>query len=154
MAEVLCFHREVAILRAAGSGASGVAIISYDDKPRAHPAFGRDREYQRHGTLSLLAGIDVPSGKVHLCVKNRHRSREFASFLKRRAASGVGVGRHPPGLSQREKLAGCLYVPAMERGRHAGGGQRLPPAQGPPAVTPVKGGTDSSSGQARHNPNP
>src|ERR1700737_3100727 len=32
--------------------------------------------------LSLLAGIDPPSGKVHALVKERHRSREFIEFLK------------------------------------------------------------------------
>ena len=108
MAEVLCVYREVAILRAnaqaseeaAGvAAASSVAIISYDEKPGlqavgntapdlapkpgTHESFARDHEYQRHGTLSLLAGIDLLTGKVHACVEDRHRSREFVSFLKR-----------------------------------------------------------------------
>ena len=30
-----------------------------------------------HGTISLLAGIDLVTGKVHALVKDRHRSREF-----------------------------------------------------------------------------
>ena len=34
------------------------------------------------GTLSLLAGIDLLTGKVHALVKDRHRSREFVEFLK------------------------------------------------------------------------
>ena len=34
------------------------------------------------GTLSLLAGIDLVSGKVHGLVADRHRSREFIVFLK------------------------------------------------------------------------
>ena len=33
-------------------------------------------------TLSLLAGIDLVTGKVHALVKDRHRSREFIEFLK------------------------------------------------------------------------
>src|SRR4051794_19073289 len=33
-------------------------------------------------TLSLLAGIDLLTGKVHALVKDRHRSREFIEFLK------------------------------------------------------------------------
>jgi hypothetical protein len=37
---------------------------------------------KRHGTLSLLAGIDLLSGKVHALVRDRHRSREFVEFLK------------------------------------------------------------------------
>src|SRR5258708_33088888 len=35
----------------------------------------------RH-TLSLLAGIDLLTGKVHALVRDRHRSREFIDFLK------------------------------------------------------------------------
>jgi transposase len=99
MAEVLCVYREVAVLRAAEAEASNVAIISYDEKPGiqaisntaadlppkpgVHRTFARDHEYKRHGTLSLLAGIDLLTGKVHACVEDRHRSREFVSFLKR-----------------------------------------------------------------------
>ena len=45
-------------------------------------SFARDHEYKRHGTVSLLAGIDLLSGKVHALVKDRHRSREFVEFLK------------------------------------------------------------------------
>ncbi len=99
MAEVLCVYREVAVLRAAETNASNVAIISYDEKPGiqaigntaadlppkpgVHASFARDHEYKRHGTLSLLAGIDLLTGKVHACVEERHRSREFVGFLKR-----------------------------------------------------------------------
>src|SRR5208283_3750435 len=39
-------------------------------------------EYKRHGTVSLLAGIDLLTGRVHALVKNRHRSREFVEFLQ------------------------------------------------------------------------
>src|SRR3954470_18834444 len=75
-----------------------VAIVSYDEKPGiqaiattapdlppkpgVHATFARDYEYKRHGTLSLLAGIDLLTGKVHALVKDRHRSREFIEFLK------------------------------------------------------------------------
>ena len=51
-------------------------------KPGEHEGFARDHEYKRHGTLSLLAGIDLLTGKVHARVEERHRSREFVSFLK------------------------------------------------------------------------
>jgi transposase len=99
MSDVLCVYREVAILRGSGAVDTNVAIISYDEKPgiqaigntaldlpakpRSYASFGRDHEYQRHGTLSLLAGIDLLTGKVHACIEDRHRSREFVSFLKR-----------------------------------------------------------------------
>ena len=48
------------------------------------PALRADHEYQRHGTLSLLAGIDLLTGRVHARFsRNRHRSREFIGFLKK-----------------------------------------------------------------------
>lgn len=99
MAEVLCVYREVAVLRASQTPGADVAIISYDEKPGiqaidntapdlppqpgSHPTFARDHEYKRHGTLSLLAGIDLLTGKVHAAIEDRHRSREFVGFLKR-----------------------------------------------------------------------
>ena len=101
MAEVLCVYREVKLLKeTAGSKkpSEAVAIISYDEKPGiqaiankgsdlppkpgAYPSFARDHEYKRHGTVSLLAGIDLITGQVHALVKDRHRSREFIEFLK------------------------------------------------------------------------
>src|SRR5215472_13681764 len=46
---------------------------------------GADRldasEYKRHGTVTLMAGIDLLTGHVHALVKDRHRSREFVEFL-------------------------------------------------------------------------
>jgi homeodomain-containing protein len=99
MADVLCVYREVAVLRDSSTGGSHVAIISYDEKPGiqaigntapdrppqpgSHDSFARDHEYQRHGTLSLLAGIDLLTAQVHACVEDRHRSREFVGFRKR-----------------------------------------------------------------------
>ncbi len=99
MAEVLCVYREVALLREAGSDKPDIAILSCDEKPGIqalattapdlppvpgkHQSFARDHEYVRHGTLSLLAGIDLVSGKVHALVAERHRSREFIAFLER-----------------------------------------------------------------------
>jgi transposase len=103
MAQVLCVYREVKILKetAAASkkkASDAVAIISYDEKPGiqaiattapdrppkpgGYATFARDHEYKRHGTVSLLAGIDLVTGKVHALVKDRHRSREFIEFLK------------------------------------------------------------------------
>lgn len=98
MAEVLCVYREVALLRETKGKKQMIAILSYDEKPGIqalgttgpdlppvpgkHQGFGRDHEYVRHGTLSLLAGIDLVSGKVHGRLEERHRSREFIAFLK------------------------------------------------------------------------
>ena len=51
-------------------------------EPHVHATFARDHECKRHRTVSLLAGIDLLTGKVHTLVRNRHRSREFIAFLK------------------------------------------------------------------------
>jgi transposase len=102
MAEVLCVYREVKVLKKAYARlkrrGKPVAIVSCDEKPGIHPIatktpdllpepglhaiFARDHEYKRHGTLSLLAGIDLLTGRVHAVVRERHRSREFIAFLK------------------------------------------------------------------------
>ena len=98
MAEVLCVYREVEVLKASKAAAADVAIISYDEKPGIqaigntapdlpprpgmHQTFARDHEYKRHGTLSLLAGIDLLTGRVHASIYDRHRSREFVDFLR------------------------------------------------------------------------
>src|SRR5882672_2795446 len=102
MAEVLCVYREVQVLKKAAAKprkpGKPVAIVSYDEKPGIqaiattapdlppkpgiHATFARDHEYKRHGTLSLLAGIDLLTGKVHALVRDRHRSLEFIEFLK------------------------------------------------------------------------
>src|SRR6476659_5383992 len=101
VAEVLCVYREVQVLKRAAAKSrkaiKRVAIVSYDEKPGiqaiattapdlppkpgVHATFARDYEYKRHGTLSLLAGIDLLTGKVHALVRDRHRSREFIEFL-------------------------------------------------------------------------
>jgi transposase len=103
MAEVLCVYRKVKLLKKAAArskqkASDQIAIVSYDEKPGiqaiattspdlppkpgVHATFARDHEYKRHGTVSLLAGIDLLTGKVHALVKDRHRSREFIEFLK------------------------------------------------------------------------
>jgi len=51
--------------------------------PGSHPTISRDHEYKRHGTVSLMAGIDLLTGQVHALVRDRHRSREFVEFLGR-----------------------------------------------------------------------
>src|ERR1019366_199433 len=52
---------------------------------RRNPAFMRPSHVITsisHGTLSLLAGIDLVTGKAHALVKDRHRSCEFIEFLQ------------------------------------------------------------------------
>src|SRR6201997_3193737 len=107
MAEIPCVYRQVAMLRGQagsghnqgqdGGGDESLAIVSYDEKPGIQaiattapdrpplpctsPTVMRDHEYKRHGTLTLMAGIDLLTGHVHALVKERHRSREFIEFL-------------------------------------------------------------------------
>lgn len=41
----------------------------------------RTHDYQRHGTTSLFAALDIATGKVIGRLKRRHRSAEFLEFL-------------------------------------------------------------------------
>jgi len=100
MVDVLHVYREVEVIREQGGdpAASTTAYLSYDEKPGIQalgttsedlpPVLGafdrtyRDFEYVRHGTLSLLAGIDLLTGHIHGLVAARHRSREFIDFLR------------------------------------------------------------------------
>lgn len=100
MVDVLHVYREVEVIREqeGDPATSTTAYLSYDEKPGiqaigttspdlppvpgAFDRIYRDYEYKRHGTLSLLAGIDLLSGHVHGLVAERHRSREFIEFLK------------------------------------------------------------------------
>jgi len=43
----------------------------------------RDAEYKRLGTLSLLAGIDLLTGKAYPVVSESHTSKEFIELLKK-----------------------------------------------------------------------
>lgn len=50
--------------------------------PGQYAQIGRDYEYKRLGTVSLLAALDLHDGHVIAQVHDRHRSREFISLLK------------------------------------------------------------------------
>jgi len=97
MANVLCVYKDVEILNANTTETRTSVTISYDEKPgiqaikniaaelmpvpNRFSTKSRDYEYKRLGTVSLLAGIDLHTGKVIPLVKDRHRSREFTEFL-------------------------------------------------------------------------
>ncbi len=98
MKQVLHVYRQVELWHKAGVPAELTAVLSYDEKlgiqalentardlppvPGRHQRVGRDHEYVRHGTLSLLAGIDLWSAEVLGLVRDRHRSAEFIEFLR------------------------------------------------------------------------
>ncbi len=102
MQEVLLVYREVS-LETAGAVEDGHTrpryTVSVDEKPGVQalglvapdlaPVPGkasatlRDYEYRRHGTVSILAGIDLHSGHILAGVEDRHRSVEFIGLLKK-----------------------------------------------------------------------
>jgi transposase len=101
MREVLMVYQEVALqnaARASGEDAGSVITVSVDEKPGVQAientapdlppvpgqqkTWSRDHEYKRHGTLSILAAVDLHDGEVIAQVHPRHRSREFILLLK------------------------------------------------------------------------
>ncbi|HEY6371447.1 MAG TPA: IS630 family transposase [Candidatus Sulfotelmatobacter sp.] len=101
MRDVLLVYQEVAMQnQSPRTGALQPAIItvSVDEKPGLqaiantapdlppvpgkHPGVGRDHEYKRLGTCSILAALDLHEGHVTARVERRHRSREFIALLK------------------------------------------------------------------------
>ena len=102
MAEVLMVYRDVNLYRSDAvhdARPAPVYTVSVDEKPGVqalgttapdlppvpgrHPAIGRDHEYVRHGTLSILAALDLHTGEIIANVEPRHRSREFIGLLQR-----------------------------------------------------------------------
>jgi len=96
MQEVLIVYKQLEIQFETGED-DGMVTLSYDEKPGiqaianiapdlppkpGHGYVGRDYEYKRHGTLSLLAGMDLKSGEIIPLVRNTHKSSDFIDFLK------------------------------------------------------------------------
>ena len=64
-------------------GIQAIAPTTPDLPPRVgNGATSRDYEYVRHGTLSLLAGIDLVTGEAIPLVRETHKSSDFIAFLK------------------------------------------------------------------------
>ncbi len=101
MQEVLMVYREIHLYKQ-GTVPSGrtapVYTVSVDEKPGIQAlglvapdlppvpgkasSVARDYEYVRHGTVSLLAGIDLHTGHIFGRTEDRHRSEEFVDLLK------------------------------------------------------------------------
>lgn len=80
MASVLCVYKEVALINDENACAYKHTTVSYDEKPgiqaikniapqlqpvpNTYSSVGRDYEYKRLGTVSLLAAIDLHTGKI------------------------------------------------------------------------------------------
>jgi hypothetical protein len=100
MKDVLLVYQEVALQNETprGEGRPTVITVSVDEKPGLqaiantaadlppvpgkHPDVGRDHEYKRLGTCSILVALDLREGHVTARVERRHRSREFIALLK------------------------------------------------------------------------
>lgn len=98
MASVLHVYKEVALINDNNMCANKHTTVSYDEKPgiqaikniaaqlqpvpNTHSSIGRDYEYKRLGTISLLAAIDLHTGKIIPIIRDRHRSKEFIEFLQ------------------------------------------------------------------------
>ncbi len=66
-----------------GIQAIGLTAPDLPPVPGRESSVARDYEYVRHGTLSILAALDLHSGEIIANVEPRHRSREFIDLLKR-----------------------------------------------------------------------
>lgn len=65
-------------------GVQAIKNIASDlpPKPGSHKTVGRDYEYKRLGTVSIIAALDLHTGEIIAQVHDRHRSREFIELLK------------------------------------------------------------------------
>ena len=65
---------------------SGILAVgdTVDDRPVSggHGFAGCDSEYKKHGTVSLLVGLDLVSGQIVPLVSETHKSSDFIEFLK------------------------------------------------------------------------
>lgn len=66
-------------------GVQAIGLVAPDlpPVPGKASAIARDYEYVRHGTVSILAGIDLHSEHIFANVEDRHRSIEFIALLKK-----------------------------------------------------------------------
>ena len=98
MREVLVVYREVSVQLTLDFEERTIVTVCLDEKPGVqaiantapdlppvpgeHPTVGRDHEYKRMGTVSILAALDLHDGHVFGRVEDRHRSAEFILLLK------------------------------------------------------------------------
>jgi transposase len=99
MIQILLIYKEIEMYHNENNDKCPIkAIISYDEKPGIqaienlapdllpqpgkYSTIARDHQYKRHGTVTLMAGINLINGIIHGQVVDRHRSLEFIQFLK------------------------------------------------------------------------
>jgi transposase len=114
MRKVLIVYQDVALQnakRTASHETSNIITVSVDEKPGVqaiantapdlppvpgkHAQISRDHEYERLGTCSILAALDLQDGHITARVEDRHRSIEFIGLLSDLDA------RYPPACTIR-----------------------------------------------------
>lgn len=119
MAEVLLVYRDVNLYRADAvhdGRPRPIYTVSVDEKPGVqalsttgadlppvagkHASVGRDYEYVRHGTLSIIAALDLHTGEIIANVELRHRRVEFIRPAAPARSALSQCGRDPCGARQ------------------------------------------------------
>ena len=104
MAQVLAVYKDIQMINIVENEGNDTTqrkntTVSFDEKPGIqaikniaaqllpvpgkYKTIGRDYEYKRLGTLTLLAGIDLHNGIIIPMVEDRHRSAEFVKYLQK-----------------------------------------------------------------------
>lgn len=96
MKKVLMVYKEIQMAIETDTR-DGTVTLSYDEKPSIqalgctvdddpmsleHGFISRDSDYIRYGTVTLLAGMDLVTGKIVPLVRDTHKSSDFIDFLK------------------------------------------------------------------------
>jgi transposase len=96
MKDVLMVYKDTEI-KLESKEESEIVSVSFDEKPGIqaiantapdllptveHGYVGRDYEYRRLGTVSLLAGLNLITGEITSLIRDTHNSSDFVDFLK------------------------------------------------------------------------
>jgi len=129
MIEVLHIYKDVEIVNAGLLEGTlkepSTVTISYDEKPgiqalatttpdrppapNQYPTHLRDGEYKRLGTVSLLAGLDLHTGRVTEIVSDHHASADCIALL----------GNSMPSIRPKPRFACCsTTTPPTYQKRH------------------------------------
>lgn len=98
MAKILCLYKEIEMINKGEAKKEKQVTISFDEKPQIqalkdiapqlmpvpnkYPTRKIDHQYKRLGVVTLLAGIDLHTGRVIPLIRENHRSKEFIEFLE------------------------------------------------------------------------
>jgi len=82
----------------------------------------REFGYVRHGTVSIIAALNVHTGQVLTQTIERNNAGTFTGFLRTLDTTGPGRNRHPPGHAQR-------LIPRREEDEGLADDPRPDPAQ-------------------------